>query len=97
MKALSLIMVLSLMIVFNVWMFVDTERKLSDCQFEVNHLESQVFYLRELNDYMPILEQLLMPLQLAELKVLSEQIRQKKHREHERVEQPLISEWKEKN
>jgi hypothetical protein len=70
---------------------IPLENQLDDCRFECNHLQTQVFRLRDLSDYVPILEQLLTPLQLAKLKTLSEQIRQQKYKEHERYEQPLIT------
>ncbi len=70
----------------------ERHQQLEDNRFEIAHLQNQVFYLRELNDYIPVMEQLLTPLQLTELKVLSEQITQKKHREYERHEQPLLDE-----
>ena len=66
-------------------------QQLEDHKFEINHLQTQVFHLRDLNDYAPILEQLLTPLQLAELKVLSEQIRQQKNKNYERHEQPILT------
>ena len=90
MKALSLVMVLFLMIIFNVWMFVDTERKLSDCQFEVNHLQAKLDRYEELNDIVLALYQLLPPLAWAELKAANEIILQKRHREYEAIEQALI-------
>lgn len=76
---------------------VKTERQYDDCCFECSHQATQISHLRELNDYVPILEQLLNSQQLAELKACSEMIRQKKHREYERIEQPLISERERKN
>lgn len=86
-----LLIAATIMLMVTLYSLDQTEKQLDDCRFECNHLETQVFYLRELNDYIPAMEQILTPLQLAELKTLSEQIRQKKHREHERIEQPIIT------
>jgi len=89
-KTLSLVMVLFLMIIFNVWMFVDTEKRLSDCYFEVNNLQTKLDRYEELNDIVPALYQTLPPLALAELKTANEMISQKRHRGYEAVEQALI-------
>lgn len=70
----------------------DHNQQLSDYRFEINHLQTQIFHLRELNDYVPILEQILNSQQLAELKALSEMIRQQKHKNYERYEQPILNE-----
>ena len=70
--------------------------QLSDCQFECNHLQAKIWRLEELNDYVPAMEQVLNSMQLAELEALTEQIRQKKYRNYESVELPLLTE-KERN
>ena len=65
---------------------------LSDCRFECNPLQTKVWRLQSLNDYIPALEQVLNSMQLAELKALTEQIRQQKYRNYESVEMPLLTE-----
>ncbi|MCK4328746.1 hypothetical protein KAX02_02780 [candidate division WOR-3 bacterium] len=65
-------------------------QQLEDYRYIINDQKIRIAHLRDLNDYTAILEQLLTPLQLAELKVLSEMIKQKKYKEFERIEQPLI-------
>jgi len=86
------------LVIFTIEIFVimDLERQLDDCQFEVNHLQVRLYRLQELTDYVPAMEQLLPPLAAARLKTATEMIRQKRHREYERYEQPLIEEvkWK---
>jgi hypothetical protein len=66
--------------------------QLSDCRFECNHLQTKIDRLQELSDYIPAMENILNPLQLAELKTLSEMIRQQRYHEYERIEQPLLTE-----
>ena len=95
-QLLTLSLMLAVILVIALVFLVKAERQLDDCRFECNHQATQISHLRELNDYVPILEQLLNFQQLAELKACSEMIRQKKHREHERIEQPLISEREKK-
>ena len=66
------------------------ERRLDDCHFECNHLQTKLIRLEELNNYIPAMEQILNPLQLAELKTITEMIRQKKYQEYKGREMPLI-------
>ena len=86
------LMAVIIMVILTLVILVKTERQLDDCRFEVNHLQTKLWRLEELNDYIPAMEQVLPPLVLAQLKVTTEIIRQKKYREYERIEQPLISE-----
>ena len=73
-------------------LIVPLEQRLDDCHFECNHLQMKLARLEELNNYIPAMEQILNPLQLAELKVTTEMIRQKKYQEYEGRELPLIGE-----
>jgi len=89
MKTLSMIIVIIIMIIFILSSWISAEKQLDDCRFECNHLQNKLFQLEEFNDYIPAMEQLLTPLQLARLKAVTEMIRQKKHKEYERYEQPV--------
>ena len=73
-------------------LIIPLENQLSDCQFECNSLQTKVYMLQSLNDYIPAMEQVLNSMQLAELKALTEQIRQQKYRNYESVEMPLLTE-----
>ena len=86
--SLTLAVILAVTFVF----LVKTERQYDDCQFECNHQATQISHLRELNDYVPILEQLLNSQQLAKLKACSEMIRQKRWKNHEAIEEPILNE-----
>ena len=66
------------------------ERQLDDCHFEYNHLQTKLIRLEELNNYIPAMEQILNPLQLAELKAITEMIRNEKYKAYEGKEMPLI-------
>lgn len=77
-------------IIVLLFIFLEQEQRLDDCHFECNHLQAKLARLEELNNYIPAMEQLLNPLQLAELKASTEIIRQKKHQEYEGREMPLI-------
>ena len=78
-------------IIITLFIFIiSLEQQLSDCRFEVDHLQVRLYRLQELNDYVSAMEQLLPPLALAQLKTATEMIRQKRWKEYERYEQPLI-------
>ena len=79
-----------LIITFALISWVDTEKQLSDCQFECNHLQTKLDWYEELNDIVPALSQIIPPLALAELKVATLQIRNMKHKAYEGEEMPLI-------
>ena len=64
--------------------------QLDDCRFEVNHLQVRLYRLQELSDYVSAMEQLLPPEVLAQLKAATLMIQQKRWKEYERYEQPLI-------
>ena len=83
-------------IIFLLVSLISTERQLDDCRFEVNHLQTKMYRLQELSDYIPAMEQILPPLVLAQLKVATLMIRNERHRVYEGVEQPLLTE-KERN
>ena len=72
--------------------FISLENQLSDCQFECNHLQTKLYRYQEFNDYVPAMEQILPPLVLAQLKVATLMIQNKRHRGYERYEQPLLTE-----
>lgn len=57
---------------------------------EIANLETKVVFLQN-NDWALIIEQL-PPIIQDELRAMNERIKQRKHREYERFEQPLISE-----
>lgn len=78
-------------VIINTLFINSLKGQLSDCRFECNHLQTKLSRLQELSDYVPILEQILNSQQLAELKVCSEIIQQKRYREYERVEQSLLN------
>jgi len=71
-------------------LLIQVERRLSDCKFEYAHLQVKIMRLEELNEYVPAMEQTLSPLVLAQLKTITEMIKQKKHKEYEGREMPLI-------
>jgi hypothetical protein len=82
---------LLLIIIFLTVSLVIVERQYDDCQFEVAHNKTKLSRLQELSDYVLILEQILTPRQLAELKAANTMILHEKYREYERVEQPIIT------
>ncbi len=85
------LLILSLMLIFTLVFLVKVKRQYDDCCFECNHLQTKLSRLQELSDYVLILEQILTPQQLAELKAANAMIRHEKYREYERVEQPIIT------
>ncbi|MCK4500809.1 hypothetical protein KAU11_09940 [Candidatus Babeliales bacterium] len=88
------ILTLISVIVIGIVMFaliIPLENQLDDCRFEVNHLQTKLWRLEELNDYIPSMNQILPPLVLAQLKAATLMIRQQKYHEYERVEQPLLT------
>ena len=87
---LAIIAMMLLILIFTLVSLINTERQLDDCRFEVNHLQTKPWRLEELSDYVPAMEQILPSLVLAQLKAATEIIRQKKHREYERYEQPIL-------
>lgn len=86
----ALIAILAILLTLTTYLLLDVEKRLADCQFECNHLQTKLDRYEELNDIVPILHQTLPPLALAELKAVNEMILQKKHRKYEAVEQALI-------
>lgn len=83
------VIIIAAVMLFNI---VFLKNQLSDCRFEVNHLQAKLDRLQELNDYIPAMEQTLPPLVLAQLKVVALMIRHEKHKAYEGIEQPLIAE-----
>ena len=77
-------------LIINIFIITFLKTQLDDCRFEVNHLQVRLYRLQELSDYIPAMEQLIPPLALAQLKTATEMIRQKRWKEYERYEQPLI-------
>ena len=73
-------------------LIIPLENQLSDCRFECNHLQTKLWRLEELNSYIPAMEQTLPPLVLAQLKVVTLMIRQKRYKAYEGIEQPLLTE-----
>jgi hypothetical protein len=71
---------------------IPLENQLDDCRFECNHLQARLTQCQELSDYIPAMENILNPVQLAELKALSEMIKQEKYKDFERYEKPLLNE-----
>lgn len=59
---------------------------------EIANLELKVRELRRINNLVLILEQILNPCQIDELKAANAQIEQKKWREYERYEIPILNE-----
>lgn len=70
----------------------ERHQRLDDCHFEVNHLQTKLYRLQELSDYVSILDQILTPLQMATLKAANEQIKRQKYKNYERYEMPLLNE-----
>ena len=70
---------------------IPLENQLSDCRFECNHLQTKLWRLEELSDYIPAMEQTLPPLVLAQLKVVTLMIRNEKYKAYEGIEQPLLT------
>lgn len=77
-------------LIINIFIITSLRTQLDDCRFEVNHLQVRLYRLQELSDYVPAMEQLLPPETLAQLKVATLMIKQKRWKEYERYEQPLI-------
>ena len=67
------------------------QQQLNDYRFEINHLQTKLYRLQELSDYVPAMKQLLPPLVLAQLKTATLMIQQKKYTDFEQYEQPLIT------
>jgi hypothetical protein len=59
---------------------------------ELVNCELKVRDLRLINSLIPILEQILTECQLDELGILSERIRQKRDKNYEAIEQPMLNE-----
>ena len=57
-------------------------------KLKIESLETRVYELRQIHDLMFILEQILTPMQIDELKALSEKIRQDKIRIHKQSYEP---------
>lgn len=66
------------------------EKQLQDCQDETILLEARIRYLENLHDLIPAIEQVCTAEMLAQFGTVTEMIRQKKDREYERHEQPII-------
>jgi hypothetical protein len=92
MKYILIILFVLAVAVLMLALIIPLENQLSDCRFECNHLQSKLWQLKELNDYIPAMEQTFPPLVLAQLKATALMIRQQKYREYERVEQSLLTE-----
>ena len=90
--SLTAVIAVIVMIILTLVFLIDAENQLADCRFEVNDFQTRLYRLEELQDYIPAMEQLLPPLVLAQLKAATEMIKQKKCREYERYEMPLINE-----
>ena len=58
----------------------------------IYHLQTKLYRLQELSDYVSILDQILTPLQMAKLKVANEVVKRNKYRNYERYEMPLLNE-----
>lgn len=58
----------------------------------IYHLQTKLYRLQELSDYVSILDQILTPLQMAKLKVANEIVKRNKYRNYERYEMPLLNE-----
>ena len=86
-----LAIIIAFFILISIVLF-DTEKQLDDCRFEVNDLQTRLYRLEELQDYIPAMEQLLPSLALAQLKAATEMIRQKKYKNYEAIEQPILNE-----
>ena len=71
---------------------ITLENQLSDCRFECNSLQTKVYMLQSLNDYIPAMEQALPPLVLAQLKVVTLMIRNEKYEAYAGIEMPLLTE-----
>ena len=67
-------------------------QQLDDYRFEINHLQTKLYRLQELSDYIEAMEQILPSLVLAQLKTATLMIQQGKYRAYEGVEQPLLNE-----
>ena len=70
---------------------IPLENRLSDCQFECNHLQTKLNQCEELSDYAIILSQILSSEAWGELRALNEELKQKRHWEYEGREQPLLT------
>ena len=91
-QLLILSLMLAVILIITLAFLVKTERQYDDCQFEVAHYKTKLCRLQELSDYVLILEQILTPRQLAELKAANAMILHEKYRKYEAVEEPLITE-----
>ena len=80
----------TIMLLVTLCILTQTEKQLDDCRFEVNHLQTKLDRYEELNDLVPALYQILPPLALAELKVITLQIRNMKHEAYQGREIPMF-------
>ena len=73
-------------------LIISLENQLSDCQFECNHLQTKLYWLQELSDYIYVMEQILPPKVLAQFKAANLMIRNERYKAYEGIEQPLLTE-----
>lgn len=77
------------MLGFILWSLIIFKKKLNDCRFECNYLQNKLYKFEELNEYIPAMKQILSPVQIAELKALTLQIRNEKYEIYEGRELPF--------
>ena len=75
-----------------IYTYSDRQQQLEDYKYIINDQKIKIAHLRNLNDYVAAMEQVLTSQQLAELKALALMINRERHRNYEAIEQPLITE-----
>ena len=71
---------------------IPLENQLDDCWFECNHLQTKLWRLQELSDYIYIMEQILTSEMLAQFKTANLMIRNERYKAYEGIEMPLLTE-----
>lgn len=92
MRRLMMTIFMVAVLIVNIFIIISLERKLSDTRFECNHLQNRLNYCQDLSDCAEIFEQILPPLAWAQVQALNEGRKRNRHKEYERIEQPLIME-----
>lgn len=80
-------------LIFVAYMIHQQNIKIKDYRFEIAHLTNQVFWLRSIDEIgIEVWEQVLTPLQMAELKAMNAKLIQDKQRAYEGREMPILTE-----
>ena len=91
---LGFVMVITLAIYGGTQLYYRSDRhqQIEDYRYIINDQKIKIAHLRNLNDYITAMEQVLTSQQLAELKALALMINRERHRKYEATEQSLLTE-----